>query len=62
MLLRRGDWLDSMGHWSRREAVLLGRGSDSLGRHRSFGIGHEWASILPRFPLLPSHDFRRDRP
>ena len=44
------------------EAVFLGRGSDSLGRRRSFGIGHELALILPRFLLCHSRDFHHDRP
>ena len=44
------------------EAVLLGRGSDSLGRCHSVGIGHELALILPQFPLCHSHDFRHDQP
>ena len=44
------------------EAVCKGRGSGSLGRRRSFRIGHELASILPRFPHFPSHDFCHDRP
>ena len=41
---------------------MIGSGNDSLGRRRSFGIGHELALILPRFPLLPGHAFRQDRP
>ena len=56
------DWPEIVGQWRVVEAVLLGRGSDSLGRRRSFGIGHELALILPRFPLRHSHNFRRDRP
>ena len=32
------------------DAVSKGRGSGSLGRRRRFGIGHQLASILPRFP------------
>ena len=32
------------------ESVCKGRGSSSSGRRCSFGIGHELASILPRFP------------
>ena len=44
------------------EAVCRGRGSGSLGRRCSYDVDHELALILPRFPLHPSHDFRRDRP
>ena len=40
------------------EAICRGRGSGSLGRDRSFGIGHELATIL----LHSSHDYRRNRP
>ena len=40
------------------EAICRGRGSGSLGRDRSFGIGHKLATIL----LHSSHDYRRNRP
>ena len=44
------------------EAGCRGRGSSSLGRRCSYDVDHELAFILPRFPLHPSPDFRRDRP
>ena len=40
------------------EAICRGRGSGSLGRDCSFGIGRKLATIL----LHSSHDYRRNRP
>ena len=62
MLLKREIGPKIVGNEGDRGGSLIGRGNDSLGRRRSFGIGHELSLILPRFPLFPSHDFRRDRP
>ena len=44
------------------EAVCRGRGSVSLGRRRSFGISHEWASISATISAFLGHASRRDRP
>ena len=38
--------LEIVGYWSGRGGDLQGRGSGSLGRGCSFGIGYELATIL----------------
>ena len=44
------------------KAICKGRGSDSLGRGHSFGIGYELATILLQISLKGGHDFRHDLP
>ena len=44
------------------ESVCKGCGSSSSGRRRSFGIGHEWASISAMISAFLGHASRWDRP
>ena len=62
MLLKREIGPESWAVEAVVGAVLHGRESASVGRRRSFGIGHEWASISATISAFLGHASRRDRP
>ena len=62
MLLKRELGPTIMAIGAVMESLCKGRGSSSLGRRRSFGIGHEWASISATISAFLGHASRRDQP